>query len=290
MISIINVNNNNINEIIKNLKGRSNTINIRKSVEEIIENIKLHGNKALREYTLKFDNVELKDFLISNEEIEEAYKQCDKTMIRILEECKNNITKYHEKQKETGYIYQKELGIYMGQRIIPVESTGVYVPGGKAAYPSSVLMNVIPAKVAGVKEIIIATPPNSDGEVNQNILVAAKICGVNKVYKIGGAQAIATLAFGTESINPVDMIVGPGNAYVAEAKRQVYGIVGIDMVAGPSEILVIAENDANVVMSAKNVASVNTTLVNTINVYDIMKAKTVVLTKDAVAKIEEVYA
>ena len=245
MISIINVNNNNINEIIKNLKKRSNTINIRKSVEEIIENIKLHGNKALREYTLKFDNVELKDFLISNEEIEEAYKQCDKTMIRILEECKNNITKYHEKQKETGYIYQKELGIYMGQRIIPVESTGVYVPGGKAAYPSSVLMNVIPAKVAGVKEIIIATPPNSDGEVNQNILVAAKICGVNKVYKIGGAQAIATLAFGTESINPVDMIVGPGNAYVAEAKRQVYGIVGIDMVAGPSEILVIAENDAN---------------------------------------------
>lgn len=133
----------------------------------------------------------------------------------------------------------------MGQRIIPVESTGVYVPGGKAAYPSSVLMNVIPAKVAGVKEIIIATPPNSDGEVNQNILVAAKICGVNKVYKIGGAQAIAALAFGTESINPVDMIVGPGNAYVAEAKRQVYGIVGIDMVAGPSEILVIAENDAN---------------------------------------------
>ena len=245
MISIINVNNNNINEIIKNLKERSNTINIRKSVEEIIENIKLHGNKALREYTLKFDNVELKDFLISNEEIEEAYKQCDKTMIRILEECKNNITKYHEKQKETGYIYQKELGIYMGQRIIPVESTGVYVPGGKAAYPSSVLMNVIPAKVAGVKEIIIATPPNSDGEVNQNILVAAKICGVNKVYKIGGAQAIAALAFGTESINPVDMIVGPGNAYVAEAKRQVYGIVGIDMVAGPSEILVIAENDAN---------------------------------------------
>ena len=174
MISIINVNNNNINEIIKNLKGRSNTINIRKSVEEIIENIKLHGNKALREYTLKFDNVELKDFLISNEEIEEAYKQCDKTMIRILEECKNNITKYHEKQKETGYIYQKELGIYMGQRIIPVDSVGVYVPGGKAAYPSSVLMNIIPAQVAGVQDIIIATPPNYNNKVNSNICLLYK--------------------------------------------------------------------------------------------------------------------
>ena len=199
MISIINVNNNNINEIIKNLKGRSNTINIRKSVEEIIENIKLHGNKALREYTLKFDNVELKDFLISNEEIEEAYKQCDKTMIRILEECKNNITKYHEKQKETGYIYQKELGIYMGQRIIPVDSVGVYVPGGKAAYPSSVLMNIIPAQVAGVQDIIIATPPNYNNKVNSNILVAARVCGINRIYKIGGAQAIAALAYGTAS-------------------------------------------------------------------------------------------
>ena len=222
MISIINVNNNNINEIIKNLKKRSNTINIRKSVEEIIENIKLHGNKALREYTLKFDNVELKDFLISNEEIEEAYKQCDKTMIRILEECKNNITKYHEKQKETGYIYQKELGIYMGQRIIPVDSVGVYVPGGKAAYPSSVLMNIIPAQVAGVQDIIISTPPNYNNKVNSNILVAARVCGINKIYKIGGAQAIAALAYGTESIDPVSMIVGPGNSYVAEAKRQVY--------------------------------------------------------------------
>lgn len=245
MISIINVNNNNINEIIKNLKRRSNTINIRKSVEEIIENIKLHGNKALREYTLKFDNVELKDFLISNEEIEEAYKQCDKTMIRILEECKNNITKYHEKQKETGYIYQKELGIYMGQRIIPVDSVGVYVPGGKAAYPSSVLMNIIPAQVAGVQDIIISTPPNYNNKVNSNILVAARVCGINKIYKIGGAQAIAALAYGTESIDPVSMIVGPGNSYVAEAKRQVYGVVGIDMVAGPSEILIIAKEDVN---------------------------------------------
>ena len=237
MIDIIELDNKSIKEIVKSLKKRNNTADVRRNVEDIIEDIKENGNKALREYTLKFDKADLKDFLVSEEEINNAYNKCDKSILEILEESKNNITKYHEKQKKTG--------IYMGQRIIPVESTGVYVPGGKAAYPSSVLMNVIPAKVAGVKEIIIATPPNSDGEVNQNILVAAKICGVNKVYKIGGAQAIAALAFGTESINPVDMIVGPGNAYVAEAKRQVYGIVGIDMVAGPSEILVIAENDAN---------------------------------------------
>lgn len=245
MIDIIELDNKSIKEIVKCLKKRNNTADVRRNVEDIIEDIKGNGNKALREYTLKFDKADLKDFLVSEEEINNAYNKCDKSILEILEESKNNITKYHEKQKKTGYLYQKELGIYMGQRIIPVESTGVYVPGGKAAYPSSVLMNVIPAKVAGVKEIIIATPPNSDGEVNQNILVAAKICCVNKVYKIGGAQAIAALAFGTESINPVDMIVGPGNAYVAEAKRQVYGIVGIDMVAGPSEILVIAENDAN---------------------------------------------
>ncbi len=245
MISIINVNNNNINEIIKNLKGRSNTINIRKSVEEIIENIKLHGNKALREYTLKFDNVELKDFLISNEEIEEAYKQCDKTMIRILEECKNNITKYHEKQKETGYIYQKELGIYMGQRIIPVESTGVYVPGGKAAYPSSVLMNAVPAKIAGVEEIIMCTPPQKDGTPNPNIIAAAKVAGVDRIFLMGGAQAVAALAYGTESVPKVDKIVGPGNIFVATAKKLLYGTVDIDMIAGPSEILIIADKSAN---------------------------------------------
>lgn len=245
MIDIVELSNKSINEIVKNLKKRNNTADVRKNVEDIIEDIKENADKALREYTLKFDKVDLRDFLVSEEEVNSAYNKCDKSILEILEESKDNITKYHEKQKKTGYLYQKELGIYMGQRIIPVESTGVYVPGGKAAYPSSVLMNVIPAKVAGVKEIIIVTPPNSNGEINPNILVAAKICGVNKIYKIGGAQAIAALAYGTESINPVDMIVGPGNAYVAEAKRQVYGIVGIDMVAGPSEILVIAENGAN---------------------------------------------
>lgn len=245
MIDILELSNKCIDGIVKNLKKRNNTVDVRRNVEDIIEDIKENGNKALRKYTLKFDKVDLKDFLVSEEEITTAYNKCDKAILEILEESKSNIIKYHEKQKRTGYLYQRELGIYMGQRIIPVESAGVYVPGGKAAYPSSVLMNVIPARVAGVKEIVIVTPPNSDGEVNANILVAAKICGVNKVYKIGGAQAIAALAYGTESIKPVDMIVGPGNAYVAEAKRQVYGIVGIDMVAGPSEILVIAEDGAD---------------------------------------------
>lgn len=255
MIDILELSNKCIDGLVKNLKKRNNTVDVRRNVEDIIEDVKENGNNALRKYTLKFDKVDLKDFLVSEEEINSAYNKCDKSILEILEESKSNITKYHEKQKRTGYLYQRELGIYMGQRIIPVESAGVYVPGGKAAYPSSVLMNVIPAKVAGVKEIVIATPPNSDGKVNTNILAAAKICGVNKVYKIGGAQAIAALAYGTESIKPVDMIVGPGNAYVAEAKRQVYGIVGIDMVAGPSEILVIAEDGANARYIAADIMS-----------------------------------
>lgn len=255
MIDILELSNKCIDGLVKNLKKRNNTVDVRRNVEDIIEDVKENGNNALRKYTLKFDKVDLKDFLVSEEEINSAYNKCDKSILEILEESKSNITKYHEKQKKTGYLYQRELGIYMGQRIIPVESAGVYVPGGKAAYPSSVLMNVIPAKVAGVKEIVIATPPNSDGKVNTNILAAAKICGVNKVYKIGGAQAIAALAYGTESIKPVDMIVGPGNAYVAEAKRQVYGIVGIDMVAGPSEILVIAEDGANARYIAADIMS-----------------------------------
>ena len=255
MIDILELSNKCIDGLVKNLKKRNNTVDVRRNVEDIIEDVKENGNNALRKYTLKFDKVDLKDFLVSEEEINSAYNKCDKSILEILEESKSNITKYHEKQKKTGYLYQRELGIYMGQRIIPVESAGVYVPGGKAAYPSSVLMNVIPAKVAGVKEIVIATPPNSEGKVNTNILAAAKICGVNKVYKIGGAQAIAALAYGTESIKPVDMIVGPGNAYVAEAKRQVYGIVGIDMVAGPSEILVIAEDGANARYIAADIMS-----------------------------------
>ena len=165
--------------------------------------------------------------------------------IEVLKESIENIKEYHERQKKTGYIYNKELGVYMGQRLIPVDTVAIYVPGGKAAYPSSVLMNAIPAKVAGVKEIVLVTPPDKNGFINNKILVAAKLCGINKIYKLGGAQAIAAMAYGTESIDSVSMIVGPGNAFVAEAKRQVYGDVGIDMVAGPSEILVIADEKAN---------------------------------------------
>lgn len=245
MMDIIELSNNSINDVISKLKARGNTSVVRKSVEEIIENVKINGDKALRGYTLDFDKVYLEDFKVSKEEIMDAYNEVHSEFIDILKESMENIKQYHERQKKTSYIYQKELGVYMGQRMIPVDSVGVYVPGGKAAYPSSVLMNIIPAKVAGVKDIVVVTPPDKSGKVNKNILVAAKICGIDKIYKMGGAQAIAALAYGTQSIEKVSMIVGPGNSFVAEAKRQVYGEVGIDMVAGPSEILIIADDNSN---------------------------------------------
>ncbi|WP_294389141.1 histidinol dehydrogenase [uncultured Clostridium sp.] len=245
MMDIIELNNKNISDIVSIIKKRSNTLNIRKGVEDIIKNVRSYGDKALRDYTLDFDKVYIEKFKVEEEEIDKAYNQCDLEFIEILKESIENIKKYHEKQKKTSYIYQKELGIYMGQRLIPMDSVAIYVPGGKAAYPSSVLMNAIPAQVAGVKEIVLVTPPNKDGKINKQILVAAKLCGINKIYKLGGAQAIAALTYGTESVENVSMIVGPGNAFVAEAKRQVYGDVGIDMVAGPSEILIVADEKAN---------------------------------------------
>lgn len=245
MMDIIELSSKGISDVVSIIKKRSNTLNVRKSVEEIIENVKSTGDKALRGYTLDFDKVYLESFKIEKEEIEKAYNEGDLEFIEILKESIKNIEKYHQNQKKTSYIYQKELGVFMGQRLIPMDSVAIYVPGGKAAYPSSVLMNAIPAKVAGVNEIVLVTPPDKNGEVNKQILVAAKLCGINKVYKLGGAQAIAALAYGTESIENVSMIVGPGNAFVAEAKRQVYGDVGIDMVAGPSEILIVADEKAN---------------------------------------------
>ena len=245
MMDIIELSSKGISDVVSIIKKRSNTLNVRKSVEEIIENVKSSGDKALRGYTLDFDKVYLESFKIEKEEIEKAYNEGDLEFIEILKESIKNIEKYHQNQKKTSYIYQKELGIFMGQRLIPMDSVAIYVPGGKAAYPSSVLMNAIPAKVAGVNEIVLVTPPDKNGKVNKQILVAAKLCGINKVYKLGGAQAIAALAYGTESIENVSMIVGPGNAFVAEAKRQVYGDVGIDMVAGPSEILIVADEKAN---------------------------------------------
>lgn len=245
MMDIIELSSKGVSDVVSIIKKRSNTLNVRKSVEEIIENVKSSGDKALRGYTLDFDKVYLESFKIEKEEIEKAYNEGDLEFIEILKESIKNIEEYHQNQKKTSYIYQKELGVFMGQRLIPMDSVAIYVPGGKAAYPSSVLMNAIPAKVAGVNEIVLVTPPDKNGEVNKQILVAAKLCGVNKVYKLGGAQAIAALAYGTESIENVSMIVGPGNAFVAEAKRQVYGDVGIDMVAGPSEILIVADEKAN---------------------------------------------
>lgn len=214
-------------------------------VSNILSVIKKDGDKAVISFTKEFDNVDLKEIEVKNEELETAFESVEKEFISALEEAALNIKEYHENQKNRGYILNKEDGIYMGQRVIPLERVGVYVPGGTAAYPSSVLMNVIPAKVAGVKEIIMVTPPSNDGGINPYIAVAAKISGVNKIYKVGGAQAIGVLAYGTETIEKVDKIVGPGNIFVAIAKRLVFGKVDIDMIAGPSEILVIADENAN---------------------------------------------
>lgn len=247
MIDILELTNDSKNKILEMLRKRkeANTIEIEQKVKSIINSVKKCGDKALKNFTMDFDKVALESIEASTEEIEQGFNNIDKDFIKILKEVKKNIEGYHENQKQKGYIYTKDFGIYMGQRVIPLDKIGVYVPGGTAAYPSSVLMNVIPAKIAGVKEVVMVTPPNKDGLINPNIIAAAKIAGVDRIFKVGGAQAIAALAYGTESIPRVSKIVGPGNAYVAEAKRAVYGEVGIDMVAGPSEISIIADEDAN---------------------------------------------
>ena len=183
--------------------------------------------------------------MISNEEIEKAYNSVDARFIEVLKKAAENITAFHSRQKRQGFEFTGENGVIMGQKVTPVERAGLYVPGGTAAYPSTVLMDSIPAKIAGVKHVCITTPPNAKGEINPVILAAAKIAGVDKVYKVGGAQAIGALAYGTQTIPKVDKIVGPGNAFVAEAKRQVFGLVSIDMIAGPSEILVVADGKSN---------------------------------------------
>ena len=214
-----------------------------KTVAEIIENIRTNGDKALFEYTLKFDKFELtKDNIrVTRDEIDAAYKELDAEYVEIIKKAKENIRDYHEKQVRQTFITTKPDGSILGQRIIPIASAGTYVPGGKAAYPSSVLMNIVPAKVAGVEKIVMVTPPGKDGKVNPGTLVAADIAGVDEIYKVGGAQAIAALAFGTESVPKVDKITGPGNIFVALAKKAVYGNVGIDSIAGPSEIVVLAD-------------------------------------------------
>lgn len=218
-----------------------------KTVSEILNNVRNNGDKAVFEYTEKFDGYKYDEntIRVTEKEINEAYDNYDNELIAIMEKAFNNIKEYHEKQKQNSWISTKEDGTLLGVKVSAIEKAGVYVPGGKAAYPSSTLMCVIPALVAGVERIVMVTPANKEGKVADCTLVAAKICGVNEIYKVGGAQAIAALAYGTETIPKVDKIVGPGNIFVALAKKAVFGHVSIDSVAGPSEILVIADDTAN---------------------------------------------
>ena len=216
-------------------------------VQAILNDIKENKDEAMFRYTKQFDGADINAaaILVTKEEIEAAYKQVDEKLVAIIRKSIENIRVYHEKQKQYSWFDSEENGTILGQKVTPLERVGVYVPGGKAAYPSSVLMNIIPAKVAGVKEIVMTTPPNKEGIVNPATLVAANEAGIDKIYKVGGAQAIGALAYGTESIKKVDKIVGPGNIYVALAKKLVYGNVSIDSIAGPSEILVLADETAN---------------------------------------------
>lgn len=216
-------------------------------VNDIINNVKNNGDNAIIKYTHKFDNIKLdsKTLKVSEEEIDKAYEEVDDEIINIIKKAKKRIKDYHEKQKKYSWYDQSNTGTIMGQQITAIEKVGVYVPGGKAVYPSSVIMNVMPAKVAGVERIVMVTPPRADGSVHPLTLVAANECEVNEIYKIGGAQAIAALAFGTETVPKVYKIVGPGNIFVALAKKAVYGHVSIDSIAGPSEVLVIADEHAN---------------------------------------------
>lgn len=216
-------------------------------VAAILQEVKENKDKAIFEFTKKFDGADIsaKNIVVTEEEIKEAYELVEPSLIEIIRKAKENIRVYHEKQKQYSWFDSKPNGTMLGQKVTPLHRVGVYVPGGKAVYPSSVLMNILPAKVAGVDEIVMTTPPGKDGKVNPNTLVAAKEAGVDIVYKVGGAQAIAAMAYGTESIPKVDKIVGPGNIYVALAKKAVYGHVNIDSIAGPSEILVVADETAN---------------------------------------------
>jgi histidinol dehydrogenase len=222
----------------------SGTEEQRRAVLEIIADVRARGDEALKSYTEKFDGVSLDSLRVTDEEIEKAYRNVSEEVLRIIQEASANIRDYHERQKRESWITTKEDGTMLGQKITPLDAVGLYVPGGTAAYPSSVLMNVIPAQVAGVKRIVIVSPPNKDGTLPAGVLVAANELGVREIYKVGGAQAIAALAYGTETIKPVDKIFGPGNIYVALAKREVFGQVAIDMIAGPSEIVVLADETA----------------------------------------------
>ena len=221
------------------------SVNVEAVVSAIISDVRTRGDEALKEYTAKFDKADLETLQVTPEEIAEATDAVEPRFLRILRDAAANIRAFHSRQVRNTFMLNDTDGIVIGQKIIPVDRAGLYVPGGTAAYPSTVLMDAIPAKIAGVRELVMVTPPGPDGKVNPVILAAASVAGVDKIYKVGGAQAIAALAYGTQSIPRVDKIVGPGNAYVAEAKKQVYGQVSIDMIAGPSEILIVADGASN---------------------------------------------
>ncbi len=229
--------------------------NVEDIVADILSEVKTNGDRALLDYTEKFDRVRLSSLEVSEKEIDEAFTEVDGKFIEILKEAAANIRTFHEKQRRNSFILNEANGIVIGQKVIPIEKVGLYVPGGTAAYPSTVLMDSIPAKIAGCSEIVMVTPPGKDGKVAPEILAAAKIAGIDRIFKVGGAQALAALAYGTQSVPKVDKIVGPGNAFVAEAKKQVFGLVSIDMIAGPSEILVVADSTCSPVFVAADLLS-----------------------------------
>jgi histidinol dehydrogenase len=244
-------------EFFKTLEQRSGETDkkVTATVTEIIENVKANGDKAVKDYTVKFDGKLPQFYEVPRDVINDALTEADQDFVNALLNCVENITAFHQRQKSQSFIDPQNNGIILGQRVRGLHRVGLYVPGGTAAYPSSVLMNAIPAKIAGVKEIIMVTPPLKDGTPNKDILVAAAICGVDRVFLSGGAQAIAALAYGTEEIPKCDKIVGPGNIYVATAKKLLYGVVDIDMIAGPSEILVIADDTAKPKFAAADLMS-----------------------------------
>ena len=221
------------------------TVNVEDTVAEILKNVRERGDAALREYTERFDGAKLERLTVTEEELEAGLRLVEPSFLAILEKAAGNIRRFHSRQVRNSFMINEEKGVVMGQKVTPVDRAGVYVPGGTAAYPSTVLMDIIPAKIAGVSEIIVTTPPGRDGNIPPAILAAARVAGADRIVKCGGAQAIAALAYGTASVPKVDKIVGPGNAYVAEAKRQVSGLVSIDMIAGPSEILIVADGKSD---------------------------------------------
>ena len=231
------------------------TDNVSDAVAAILADVRARGDEALLDYTRRFDKAELTSLAVTPEEIAAATAAVEPEFLAVLKKAAANVRRFHEQQKRTGFRLEDASGVVMGQKVIPVDRAGLYVPGGTAAYPSTVLMDAIPAKIAGVGELIMVTPPRADGSVNPAILAAASVAGVDRIFKVGGAQAIAALAYGTESIPRVDKIVGPGNAYVAEAKKQVYGAVSIDMIAGPSEILIVADGNSNAAVAAADLLS-----------------------------------